>query len=129
MIMSIVFKGITGTVLNIEGEPMTEALVTVEGTGRSYSVSKRLGYFKIILPPGFYGLIISCHEYQDHNVALTVIEEALINIKVSLVQKGRKQPEVYQGTIVSSAAQQIDVTDRTITEPFKGNITTGIKGI
>lgn len=117
-----------GTVKNIDGESMTEAIVKIQGIGRSYAVSKRSGYFKIIVPPGVYEIEISCHEYQSQNMPVTVSEEKLTTLKVLLVQNGRKLPEVYQGTIVSSAAEQIDVTDKSIIEPFKGEISTGIKG-
>lgn len=121
--------GVVGTVENIDGEVMTEAIVKIQGIERNYKVSKRSGYFKIIVPPGMYDLEITCHEYQDQDVRVVVSKDKLSSLKILLVQKGRKLPEVYQGTIVSSAADQIVVTDKSIAEPFNGSISTGIKGM
>lgn len=121
--------GIVGTVENMHGLPMTQSTIKIQGIERSYAVSKRLGYFKCMLPPGVYIIRIACHEYQDQNVTVTVSDQKLSKLKIYLVQDRIKLPEVYQGTIVSSAAQEIDITDKSISERFKGNIKTGIKGI
>lgn len=117
-----------GIVENIDGEPMTESNIRILGIERTFTVSKRSGYFKIILSQGQYKLQISCHEYQVQEITVSVVEGQLTNLTISLIQYGRHMPEVYQGTIVSSPADHRYVTDNSINEPFKGNVKTGIKG-
>lgn len=120
--------GIVGIVENIDGEPMTESTVRIQGIEKSYAVSKRSGHFKIIVSPGEYVIQISCHQYLDQDLTVTVVEGKLTNLTIHLTKDDRQVPEVYQGTIVLSSAEQHYVTDNSINKPFIGNIKTGIKG-
>lgn len=118
-----------GTVENIDGTPMIQATIKIQGIERSHTVSKRSGYFKLMLPEGTYTMQITCHKYRNQSVTVTVSDNKLSKLKIRLIEEERKIPEVYQGTVVLLGAPQIDVTDKSITEPFKGNIRTGIKGL
>nr|CAH7712255.1 unnamed protein product [Callosobruchus chinensis] len=124
-VISTTLTGVEGVVQNALGEPMLNATVRITGMEQQYDVTKRLAHFKILLLPGEYVLEVVCHNYQSKVLHVKLEEEKILSLKVVL-QRGEE--EVYRGTVVHLTHEQAAVTDGTMREPFKGSITTGIKG-
>ncbi|VEN63122.1 unnamed protein product [Callosobruchus maculatus] len=124
-VISTTLTGVEGVVQNALGEPMLNATVRITGMEQQYEVTKRLAHFKILLMPGEYVLEVACHNYQSKVLHVKLEEEKILSLKVILE---RGEEEVYRGTVVHLTHEQAVVTDGTMREPFKGSITTGIKG-
>lgn len=88
-------SGIRATITDKHGTPLRQASVKI---GRkTYGVSHNMAYFKIILMPGTYTLIVSCEGYITQMLKVPVQRQSVTNIDVKLMQdtsvdNHRKQP-------------------------------------
>ncbi|KAL0868000.1 hypothetical protein ABMA27_008658 [Loxostege sticticalis] len=69
--------GVMGYVKNALGAPMRDAYITVAGISRQYRVSKNMAHFRVMLPPGEYRVVVSCHNYQDQAFTWRVVEKVV----------------------------------------------------
>uniref|UniRef100_S4P1T8 Carboxypeptidase D n=5 Tax=Pararge aegeria TaxID=116150 RepID=S4P1T8_9NEOP len=53
--------GVVGFVTNEQGGPMRSAVVAIAGSARQYRVSANMAYYRALLPPGDYRVIVRCH--------------------------------------------------------------------
>ncbi|KAJ8917356.1 hypothetical protein NQ315_002378 [Exocentrus adspersus] len=128
-VMSVInsaLTGVEGTVHDTKSAPMFNATVKILGLEQDFEVTKQTGRFKILLPPGKYDLEITCHGHETEKRLVEVVEGKIESLKVTMYEK--QAPEVYTGTIVTGEAQNMVVTDTTMHEPFRGVVSTGIRG-
>lgn len=80
--------GMEGYVKNDQNEPLRSATIAVTGVDQQYKVSKNMAFYKIMLPPGDYKVIIRCHGYTDQVNILPFIFSApesklILKLKIS----------------------------------------------
>ncbi|KAI5642609.1 zinc carboxypeptidase domain-containing protein [Phthorimaea operculella] len=69
--------GVVGYIKNEEGLPMREAVVAIKGVERPYRVTPNMAFYRIMLPPGEYRVIVRCHNYLDQILTWRVIDGEL----------------------------------------------------
>ncbi|XP_049879390.1 carboxypeptidase D isoform X2 [Pectinophora gossypiella] len=69
--------GVVGYIKNEEGEPMRDAVVAITGLEQQYRVTRNMAYYRAMLPPREYKVIVRCHKYQDQVLTWRVVEGVL----------------------------------------------------
>ncbi|XP_011256547.2 carboxypeptidase D [Camponotus floridanus] len=75
-------SGIRAMVMNESGAPLREASIKLGE--RSYNVSRNMAYFKMILVPGEYTLIVSCKGYDTQMLKVSVQQQNVTDIDIRM---------------------------------------------
>lgn len=106
---------------------LLNSTVKLAGSDQVFEVTKKTAHFKILLPPGKYDLEIACHGYETASKQIIIIDGNMTSLRIILYEKS-STPEIYPGTIVQSDTDKVIITDSTMHQPFKGIVSTGIRG-
>lgn len=107
--LSLTRTGVNGFIRDENNKPMFNATVKILGDNKIYDVTKTQAHFKILLPVGFYNMLVSCHEYENKMINIEVKLNEILQIVVKLKKSGNTLSEV-------------------IPEQQYENVKTGIKG-
>ncbi|XP_039751750.1 carboxypeptidase D-like isoform X2 [Pararge aegeria] len=83
--------GVVGFVTNEQGGPMRSAVVAIAGSARQYRVSANMAYYRALLPPGDYRVIVRCHGYRDQMLNWRVVEDVIKQKNVTLQRVNAEQ--------------------------------------
>lgn len=111
--LSFVRVGVAGHIISgFPSKLMTNATIRILGSNKVYDVDKTTAYYKLLLPVGFYNLIITCHGYQTMNLPVYTRPDTLLKLNITL------------DPILNDGLHEVNE----INEVNFDNLSTGIKG-
>lgn len=84
--------GINGFIRNEKGLPLRKAVVSVTGVEQQYRVTKNRAFYKIMLPASDYTVIVRCHGYDDKIIQVSIKENIINNLNITLVKALAEKP-------------------------------------
>lgn len=85
--LGLIKTGVKGFVKNVEGGPLRNATIRVVGNSLSYSVTKNLGHFRIVLPAGPIQLELTSDGYERRTMAVTLNDGAVVDMGDVVLQR------------------------------------------
>lgn len=114
--LDLVKTGVKGFVRDIQGRPLRNATLRVQGNNLLYSVTKNLGHFRLILPAGPITLEFYSDHYEQRVVPVKLNDGAILDLGDVILQRlsvdGKtSEPESSPTAIVKGIVSEIKSTD------------------
>lgn len=118
--LDLIKTGVKGFVKTIDGRPLRNARIRVVGNQLTYSVTKNLGHFRIILPAGPLQLEISCNYFETRAISVMLNEGAAVDLGDVVLHNPSAGREHPGGSVVVNPP----AVTQGVVVPLTGNINT-----
>lgn len=123
--LDLIKTGVKGFVRDIQGQPLRNATLRVQGNDQKYSVTKNLGHFRLILPAGLITLEFYSEHYGKRVVPVTLNDGAILDLGDVILQQlsadGKaNEPEGSSAVVVQGNVSKIKSTDNSNTGSVSG---------